>query len=359
MRDIIICTVGISVVENLRGLGWSLSNTIQVAKRLHDEIDPTDKRCGAEINSTRSIIQKRIIETARSLHLCISDTADGDKAGDILKQYFNRQFDAIEKHRIEGLNDRDFKEFKNTGLRNLARKIAGLVRAERQRGSEPIINATGGFKAQMAFAALLGQVLCVPVYYQFEDFPEIIELPPLPVRFDYGLCLEPDNFQILYKLQRENTLSVDEINLNRLSPRLAVLIEREEDCCALSTLGELILDEAVRYSIERAAIYLSSRSVKTYEKLDSTQRERIDNHLAKLRDPELRTQNLHSRFEGREIDCACYKQPNTTERIFYYVAGQADVFVCEIFTDHESYERFIEKNSILPACYSNFSKHNL
>ena len=60
----------------------------------------------------------------------------------------------------------------------------------KEHGPSTIINATGGYKAQIAFALALGQGMNIPVYYQFERFPTVIKLPPLPLSLDYKLYLD-------------------------------------------------------------------------------------------------------------------------------------------------------------------------
>ena len=52
------------------------------------------------------------------------------------------------------------------------------------------INATGGYKAQISFAGMIGQALGIPVYYLFEKFSKVIKLPPQPVALDLSLWLE-------------------------------------------------------------------------------------------------------------------------------------------------------------------------
>ena len=49
------------------------------------------------------------------------------------------------------------------------------------------INATGGYKAQIAIAVLMGQALGIPVYYKHERFDAIIPFPPMPVSLDFSL----------------------------------------------------------------------------------------------------------------------------------------------------------------------------
>jgi len=52
-----------------------------------------------------------------------------------------------------------------------------------------LINATGGYKAQISFAGMIGQALGIPVCYMFESFNEVITLPPQPLSFDFDFWL--------------------------------------------------------------------------------------------------------------------------------------------------------------------------
>lgn len=64
------------------------------------------------------------------------------------------------------------------------------------------INATGGYKAQIAVAVLMRQAVGVPVYYMHERFSEIIAFPPLPVAFDFELWMRASG--LLGVLDRES-----------------------------------------------------------------------------------------------------------------------------------------------------------
>src|SRR5207237_5612422 len=98
------------------------------------------------------------------------------------------RFQRVEPRCVPGLQDANAREFRTRGLRNLARLLASTLR---EYGPEYCaINATGGYKAQIAIAVLLGQALQVPVYYLFERFPEIISFPPMPVSLDLDLWTE-------------------------------------------------------------------------------------------------------------------------------------------------------------------------
>lgn len=47
------------------------------------------------------------------------------------------------------------------------------------------IDATGGYKAQIAIAVMFGQALGVDVIYKHESFGNIIDFPPMPVSLDF------------------------------------------------------------------------------------------------------------------------------------------------------------------------------
>lgn len=228
--SVLICTVGMSLLRNLQAKGGDLSNSIAVAKELQ-QLDPRDKLLGAEINSNHSLIERGYVEPEK-LFLCVSDTEDGRTVGRILERYHQGLFEEVQTLTIEGLQAADPQRFRNEGLRNLVRAIADIVKVERGRGRALAINATGGFKAQISFAGLIGQLLEIPVFYMFESFQEVIELPPLPVDFSFEYWLS--HFDLLERLSRD-LLPEEEIPLDLNE----VLILREEGLCCLSSLGEL------------------------------------------------------------------------------------------------------------------------
>jgi hypothetical protein len=102
-------------------------------------------------------------------------------------------------------------------------------------GHFPAIDATGGYKPQIAYAALVGQVMQIPVYYRYEGFAEVIALQPLPVAVDAQVWF--DHLWFFERL-REDLLPDREISAH--DPRVAPLIEREDHLVMLSPLGELM-----------------------------------------------------------------------------------------------------------------------
>ena len=192
-RHTLICTVGTSLFANLKhddaepnpamAEAYARRRWKDVAARLRG-IEPTARLCGAEINSVSDLLTHSYVEKGR-LHLLVSETSDGENIGAVLKEYFKADGWCADARKIDGLRDDDPGAFRTRGLRNLAKAIG-----ERVRESGPdfcAINATGGYKAQIAIAVLMGQALSIPVYYKHERFDAIIPFPPMPVSLDSSL----------------------------------------------------------------------------------------------------------------------------------------------------------------------------
>lgn len=214
--SILICTVGTSLFRpNLEGLKKELGeNRIQedirslaeayqkldwpaVAREL-SRLLPSERTCGAEINSIASMIEKEYVPADCGLFFLHSDTADGRSIAAILKSYYQSKGHApVGTIDVPDLQDQDPKRFRTKGLRNLARKICGVIR-ERS-AAACAINATGGYKAQIAIGVLLGQAIGVPVYYKHELFSEIIAFPPMPVALDFEVWMRASG--MLYDLE--------------------------------------------------------------------------------------------------------------------------------------------------------------
>lgn len=205
-HPILICTVGTSLLRpNLEGLkeqldrgalpperqrlaeAYARGDWAGVARELA-ALPKSDRLCGAEINSIASMIEKGYVEPQCGLYFLHSQTEQGRQVADVLRRYhlgFGHQ--PVEAVEVADLQDEDPKRFRGKGLRELARRLAEVVR--RHSPSACAINATGGYKAQIAIGVVLGQAIGVPVYYKHELFSEVIAFPPLPVALDFELWM--------------------------------------------------------------------------------------------------------------------------------------------------------------------------
>jgi putative CRISPR-associated protein (TIGR02619 family) len=204
-RSILICTVGTSLFRpNLEGLKLSLDegtceerlaslagayvaqNWDTVARELA-ALSPVERTCGAEINSIASMIEHGHVLPDCGLFFLHSDTEDGHRIAAILRAYFLPNHAPVETIPVTDLQDQDPKRFRTKGLRTLAKEVCRVIRE--RTSSACAINATGGYKAQIAIAVLLGQAVGVPVFYKHELFSEIIAFPPMPVALDFEVWM--------------------------------------------------------------------------------------------------------------------------------------------------------------------------
>lgn len=231
MRSTIICSVGTSLLSNIKNLN-AISNEEEELKRAFEAqnavaivkaliiFEPSSRICGAEINTicSLSMIQERYKLDIRNFFFLVSDTQEGIFTGKILEIYLSINWKAIGLARqpnciiriIHHLQDQLPLEFKNLGLRNLVKELSKAI----SDGGGPeacAIDSTGGYKAQIAIAVMFGQMTGVPVFYKHEKFNTIIDFPPMPVAFDYSLYEQ--YFDLLYRLYQGNeTINVKELS---------------------------------------------------------------------------------------------------------------------------------------------------
>lgn len=242
MRDILISTAGTSLLFNIKNNILNISNdkhshikkyfVSNESKNMAEglcQIADTDRVCGAEINSVEAILSQGLLNERFYHFILVSDTQDGQIVGNTLLNYYSEPFNKksrfqnVKIHKVDGLNSDNAKRFKNEGLKNLVRLIVSVVR---NYGAERIlINATGGYKAQISFAGMIGQALGIPVCYMFEGFNEVITLPPQPLSFDFEFWLQ--HYEIFCKLDnQDNQIELDK-KWNLPDERFEALVDFE------------------------------------------------------------------------------------------------------------------------------------
>lgn len=259
MRNTLLATVGTSLFEsNLKHLSETTPNKPENWAELKDayqnknwsrltsellKIHPTARTCGAEINTVEEIRKKSWLSLENLIFL-VSDTPNGKATGQVLRDYFKQRKElglrTVDYAVIDELQDERPQDFKVHGLRNLVRQIGKYV--QRFGGNKYItIDATGGYKAQIAIAVLMGQALDIPVFYKHERFPEIIDFPPLPLSFDYDILAQ--NADLLTDFERGKAFSSSELgSINeKLRSLLIEVVEGNESLYELSPIGQIYL----------------------------------------------------------------------------------------------------------------------
>lgn len=250
----LICTVGTSLLTNLKNLernekdrpdnwetlleAYKVRNYQAICHGLRS-LHPSERVNGAEINSIYEL-QKRSDLRVERIFFLISDTEDGEFTGKILKSYYRYARLDCEVTRVENLQDERPEEFSSKGLRNLVRKAGSIIgRIGREYA---VFNATGGYKAQIAIAVVMGQTLDIPVYYKHERFTHIVRIPPLPVIFNYDIL---GQYSDLFSDLEESNGILNESQVGELDERIRVLLDETvidgKPYYTLSPIGEIFL----------------------------------------------------------------------------------------------------------------------
>lgn len=241
----VITTVGTSLLRNRYPRPWSdypSSNTLprpeEVARWL-SSADPT--KASAEIHTWYRLGILEPDEGCAIVLIC-TNTNEGIYCAERLCDYARSLGIEAKVVPVSELKYSSPEAF-NRGLNRLVRVIAENIRSARNQGSVAIA-ATGGYKAEIAVANLVGSLLNTPVYYIYDEFQQLVRIDPLPItlapewlRSGAGRCL-------LEKIGHKSCIYKEEIDsLLKQDPKLEILLEeadiddREHVCANL--LGEL------------------------------------------------------------------------------------------------------------------------
>ncbi len=340
----ILTTVGTSLLTNAkRDLKVEKPDQQQLANYVRHT--PPDK-ASAETNSL-----SRLLETGDRIVFLHSQTEEGEMCAQTLRRYYENEGYSAD---LRGVPDLTYTEsrFKMRGLRSLVATLIDLIRSERKQGRKALVNATGGFKAEIAYATLVGLLFDVPVYYIHEAFRDIIEMPPTPISWDYSLLADCEEFfEWVFESDRP-TAEVD-TRLRKLPSEVRLLLTEVGDVTILSPAGEAFY-EAYLDRVQEAAsvsVLLSSSARQSYTDAEPSVRELFDRALKKLRVRELR---LSGSGRVRNCDCLVYPKGHRDERVFFFEAEDGSVRVCELARHSDrSYDELIERG-VRGEAYADF-----
>ena len=241
MSRVLITTIGTSLLTNRDERPWAgwngrngdpLPDAVEVDRWL-DQAEPA--AASAETNTLRAL---ELTEQDRVV-LLHSDTSEGRFCTERLAAYLNAgRCRSAELRPLIALGYHAG-GFAQRGLRSLVSEAVKAIKEARSGGLEPVLCATGGFKAEIAFLNLLGALLQVEVCYIHEHFREMVRLPRLPLTWDAAFV--EHNLDFFTWIDDEPRPSVEVENWLKGRPELRPLVEDDADGCTyLSAAGHLL-----------------------------------------------------------------------------------------------------------------------
>ena len=241
----IITTVGTSLLSNRDDrpwAGWRFGGEHPDKDAVSAWLKTADPaRASAEIHTWKrlGILEEPVGEKVVLVH---SHTPDGRYCAERLEDYARCKGLETAIRQIDELSYTDAATF-NRGLSRLVRVLAETLRAGRADG-EVAIAATGGFKAEIAVANLVGALLGSPVYYIYEQFEQLVTLEPIPISLEPQWLREGSGKALLGRLGDGDCVSRQQIDsLVKADGRLEILLESAElegdEIICTNVLGEL------------------------------------------------------------------------------------------------------------------------
>ncbi|WP_034383759.1 putative CRISPR-associated protein [Deinococcus sp. YIM 77859] len=272
MSQRVISTVGTSLLGNLHNPRVNPDGLDALALLRRDP-----QRASAEANAIT-----RLAKGGDTLVFLHSDTEDGERCADHLNTYFAGQGHPVHVRRVAGLSYNE-KGFVSHGLRALVRLLAEEIRTAKRAEQRPLLNATGGFKAEIAYATAVGLMFHVPVSYIHERFGDVVTLPASPVGWDYSLLSWYRDFFDWLDEEPRPTHAVHE-RLAALPESVALLVEDAPDGQSyLSPLGEAYLEAFRGQADTRRSLRLSASARRTLDALDFSTQSAYRQLLERLR----------------------------------------------------------------------------
>ena len=157
---------------------------------LEDDIQ-TNRRISAELNGIYGIYNGRLTQNSSDQHYLIcTDTAQGQKTGELIRDFLADQGFNVSIDTPEGLSTKDTAAF-TTGIKELIRWLEENLPWRRDSGYHVIFNLVGGFKSLQGYMNTFGAFYADEVIYIFEaETADLITIPRLPIQIDTAVIQE-------------------------------------------------------------------------------------------------------------------------------------------------------------------------
>ena len=245
MKRTILTTGGTSLLTNSDRpwAGWRHSQPLPAANNVEAWLQQADlTRASAETHTWYRLglfdaDDKDKIEVV----LIHSQTDDGRFCAERLVSLAIHKGLKARSRQVDGLAYSDGQTF-NRGLRQLARVVGEEIKKGQASGTVELA-ATGGFKAEIAIANLVGAVSDTPVHYIYEQFTSLITIEPIPVtlRADWITSGAGKSLLDTFKTAKDVIPLSGIESLLKQDKRLLNLVEIDGGDVALTLLGEIAL----------------------------------------------------------------------------------------------------------------------
>ena len=153
-------------------------------KLLEDDTQ-INRRISAELNGIYGIYNGRLPQNSPDQHhLICTDTAQGQKTGELIRDFLADQGFNVYIVTPEGLSTKDTAAF-TTGIKALIQWLEENVPWQRDSSYRVIFNLVGGFKSLQGYMNTFGAFYADEVIYIFEaQTADLIRIPRLPIQID-------------------------------------------------------------------------------------------------------------------------------------------------------------------------------
>ncbi len=154
-------------------------------EKLLQEDSQLNRRISAELNGIYGIYNGKLPQNGPDQHCLIcTDTAQGQKTGELVEDFLKEHGVSVSSYTPEGLSTKDTAAF-TIGIKDLIRWLEENVPWRRDSGYHVIFNLVGGFKSLQGYMNTFGAFYADEVIYIFEaETADLITIPRLPIQID-------------------------------------------------------------------------------------------------------------------------------------------------------------------------------
>lgn len=178
-------------------------------------------------------------------YLICSDTAECRICTEFLKKFIEEKFESQSSIlKIDGLKVDNSQDFQTKGLKNLGKEVLKildeLTHENRINENNPVIfNLTGGYKATIPYLTIFAMLYKIPICYIYEDTDEIIEIPPVPINYDFEFI--KNNVETFVEIEANTAISRLPQNISNINKK--IYFQQEGNSFTTSYFGDIMWEK--------------------------------------------------------------------------------------------------------------------